>query len=111
MFTSFSAAANQLKTDYINGTRQWLQVEPSEYDERLNILDPIDMRGDCFLMGGCITHNANDENLYIAFRRQGEKVEILLLTVKEWRARAGFSSPIPESVGLPDYLLAIRGAA
>ena len=111
MFTSFSSACEQLKADYINDQRQWLEVDPQEYEERLNILDPIDMQGDCFLMGGCVTHNANDENPYIAFRRIDGKVEILLMTAKEWRQRCGFSAAIPSSPGLPGYLLALHEAA
>ena len=107
MFTSFSAACKQLSSDYANNDRQWLEVEPEEYEERLNILDPIDMRGDCFLMGGCMTHNANDENLYVAFRRSGGKVEILLMTVKEWRQGSALSDTIPASAGFHDYMLAL----
>ena len=111
MFTSFSAAVKQLKFDYASNQRQWLEVEPSEYDERLSMLDPLYMESNAFLMGGCVTHNDNNEDLYIAFRRESEKVEILLMTTKEWRQRSGFSCPIPDSPGFPDYLLALHGAA
>jgi hypothetical protein len=64
---------------------EWIPTTTKMFWEMLEVLPPRAQRGDAFLVGEALRHNAQGETVYACFSRFGENCYAKNLTLKEFK--------------------------
>jgi hypothetical protein len=68
----------------------WIPTTEAMYWQMLEVLPPIKMLGENFLVGEANDHNENGEASYACFTKFGDTYKAKHLTVKEFMAEHGY---------------------